>query len=443
MKNYRVIGFPIGHSMSPFIHKELFNLKGFSADYTKQEISPENLVAEFDATLKKLDGFNVTIPHKVEIIKCLDRLDASAEEYGAVNVVANQNGRYIGYNTDAYGFLEGLRISGISLKGDVLVYGYGGAARTIITEALKAGCRVTIGTTKQFFEGAVPIAAEFGKKFGKEIKVLTDEEITERYNLLVNATPLGMYPKIDTMPLNDDKIDLMDAVYDIVYNPEETMLLRVAKEKGKRCGGGLSMLVAQAAKAHEYFYGEVFSEAEVLEIIKKTAAEQERIFKKDNLVICGFMGCGKTTVGTALSERLGMELIDTDCEIEKRENRTIAEIFASDGEPYFRSKETELIKELMTKENCVISLGGGLAANRVNHPYLKLLGKVILLDCGIDETLKRIEDDPARPLTKNGREDIIARYNLRKPIYEEVADHIVNSNIDLEKTLNIIINLAI
>ena len=443
VKNYRVIGFPIGHSMSPFIHKELFNLKGFSADYDKMEISPENLVAEFDATLKKLDGFNVTIPHKVEIIKYLDRLDASAEEYGAVNVVANQNGRYIGYNTDAYGFLAGLRISGIALQGEVLVYGYGGAARTIITEALKAGCNVTIGTTRQFFEGAVPVAAEFGKKFGKEIKILTDEEITGHYNLLVNATPLGMYPKIDAMSLDDAKIDLMDAVYDIVYNPEETMLLRRAKEKGKKCGGGLSMLVAQAAKAHEYFYGGSFSEAEVLEIIKKTAAEQERIFKKNNLVLCGFMGSGKTTVGTALSERLGMELIDTDAEIEKRENRTIAEIFDREGEAYFRRKETELIKELMTKENCVISLGGGLAANKENHPYLRLLGKVILLDCGIEETLKRIENDPSRPLTAKGKDDIIARYNMRAPIYEEVADHIVDSGIGCEKTLNIIINLAI
>ena len=443
MKNYRVIGYPIGHSMSPFIHKELFSIKGFSADYDKLEVAPENLSEDFDTVLKKLDGFNVTIPHKVNIIRHLDRLDASAAEYGAVNTVANLGGEFVGYNTDACGFLAGLRICGIDLKGEVLVYGYGGAARTIITEALKAGCEVTIGTTKQFYEGALPIAAEFSEKFGKKIKILTDEDITEHYDLLVNATPLGMYPKIDAMPLTEDKINLFDAVYDIVYNPEETRLLRVAKEKGKKCGGGLSMLVAQAAKAHEYFYGAEFSEDEVLEIIEKTAAEQERIFKKNNLVLCGFMGSGKTTVGTALSERLGMELIDTDSEIEKRENRTISEIFASDGEPYFRKKETELIKELMGRENCIISLGGGLAANRENHPYLRLLGKVILLDCGIEETLKRIENDPSRPLTAKGREDIITRYNLRAPIYEAVADLVVDSSIHPEKTLNIIINLAI
>ena len=277
-KKYGVIGYPIGHTMSPFIHTELFKLRKFSGEYGKLQISPEDLGNEFENTLKKLDGFNVTIPHKVAIIKHLDRLDASAAEYGAVNVVANKSGEYVGYNTDAYGFLAGLRLSKIELKGNVLVYGYGGAARTIITEAFKAGCNVTIGTTKQFSEGAKPIADELGKKFGKEIKILTDEEIVTPYNLLVNATPLGMYPKIDDMPLGEEKLSLFDAVYDIVYNPEETKLLASCKKTGKKCGGGLSMLVAQAAKAHEYFYGTEFSENEVLTVIEKTAKEQEAIF---------------------------------------------------------------------------------------------------------------------------------------------------------------------
>lgn len=163
----------------------------------------------------------------------------------------------------------------------------------------------------------------------------------------------------------------------------------------------------------------------------------------NNIILCGFMGSGKTTVGTVLAERLGMELLDTDSEIVKRENRAISEIFETDGEAYFRGLETELIKELANKDNLIISLGGGLAAQRQNHPYLMKLGKVVLLDCGIEETLKRIENDPARPLTKNGREDIVARYNARKPIYEEVADIIVDSSLPLDKTLDIIINIAI
>lgn len=281
VKKYNVIGFPIGHTMSPFIHKELFAIKGYSAEYGKLEIAPEKLGEEFSHTLKNLAGFNVTIPHKVEIIKYLNRLDASAKEYGAVNVVANKNGEYIGYNTDAYGFLAGLRLAKIELRGKVLVYGFGGAARTIIAEAIKAGCSVTVGTTKAFLDSALATVKELSALFGSEINVLCDEEIVDRYNLLVNATPLGMYPKVDAMPLTEDKIDLFDAVYDIVYNPQETKLLKVATRKGKPCGGGLSMLVAQAAKAHEYFYGASFTEAEVLEVVEKTAKEQEAIFKNE------------------------------------------------------------------------------------------------------------------------------------------------------------------
>ncbi len=161
----------------------------------------------------------------------------------------------------------------------------------------------------------------------------------------------------------------------------------------------------------------------------------------NNLILCGFMGSGKTAVGKELAAHFGMELIDTDCLIEKNENRTIADIFANSGEPYFRSLETALIKELAAKENLVISLGGGLAANKENHPYLKNLGKVILLDCGIEETLKRIEGDKTRPLTANGREDIINRYNFRKPIYEEIADIMVDSSGEVERTLELIISL--
>ncbi|MBQ5911004.1 MAG: shikimate kinase [Clostridia bacterium] len=154
----------------------------------------------------------------------------------------------------------------------------------------------------------------------------------------------------------------------------------------------------------------------------------------NNLIICGFMGAGKTTLGIKLAEHFGMQFIDTDCEIVKRENRTIADIFATDGEPYFRKLETELIKELGRQKNLVISLGGGLAANKDNHKYLKAAGKVILLDCGIDVTLERITGDSTRPLTAGGREDIVARYNMRKPIYEEVADIIVDSSADEKRT---------
>ncbi|MBQ5911005.1 MAG: shikimate dehydrogenase [Clostridia bacterium] len=280
-QKFGVIGFPIGHTMSPFIHTQLFASRGFSAEYGKKEIAPEKLGEEFENTLKNYDGFNVTIPHKVAIINYLNELDESAKEYGAVNVVVNKNGKYIGYNTDAYGFLKGLELSGISLSGRVMVYGFGGAARTIITEAVKAGCEVTIGTIPKLLTGAEEIAKELGNKLSTEIKVITNEQITENYNLLVNATPVGMFPKVDAMPIEPEKLALFDAVYDIVYNPEQTLLLKTAKQMGKQCGGGLSMLVAQAAKAHTIFYGAEFSGEEIINVIEKTAKEQEAIFKNE------------------------------------------------------------------------------------------------------------------------------------------------------------------
>ena len=161
----------------------------------------------------------------------------------------------------------------------------------------------------------------------------------------------------------------------------------------------------------------------------------------NSIVLCGFMGCGKTTVGKALSKQLNMPFIDTDEEIVKREGRSIAEIFSADGEEHFRSLETELIAELSKTENIIISLGGGLAANSKNHPFLKKCGKVILLDCGIEETLKRISGDKSRPLTSGGKEDIINRYNARKPIYEAVADVTIDSSKDIDATVKQILEM--
>ncbi len=155
----------------------------------------------------------------------------------------------------------------------------------------------------------------------------------------------------------------------------------------------------------------------------------------ENIILCGFMGCGKTTLAKGLASELNMPLIDTDEEIVKRQGRTIAEIFETEGEPFFRTLETALIEELSATEGKIISVGGGLAVNRANHPYLKRAGKVILLDCGIEETLARILGDKARPLTAEGRESLIARYNERKPIYEEVADIIIDSSGGKERTL--------
>ncbi len=279
-KKFGVIGHPIGHTMSPFIQQKLFEIRGISADYSKFKIEPQKLSQAFSTELKNLDGFNITIPHKIAIMDFCDILDPSAAEYGAVNTVCRKDGKYYGYNTDAYGFLKGLSFSGISLAGRVLVYGCGGAARTIISECLKAGCEVTVGTTADRLKKTVKAVSEIEEKQGKNIKVIRGEEITEKYDLLVNTTPVGMYPKAGASPLTKEQINLFSSVYDIVYNPAQTELLRIAGELGKTCGGGLSMLVCQAQKSQYYWLGVEFTDEETERVIKSTEKELERVFGK-------------------------------------------------------------------------------------------------------------------------------------------------------------------
>lgn len=276
-KRYCVIGYPIGHSMSPFIHKELFAVSGYNADYERVELPPEQLAEKLDS-LKSFNGFNVTLPYKTEIIRVLDGVEDLAKEYDAVNTVNVQNGKMFGDNTDAYGFLKGLKFCGIPLEGKVLVYGFGGAAKTIIAESVKAGCEVTVCTTKERKERAENTSRELSLKFGKNIEVITDEEIESSYDLFVNASPVGMCPNVYASPLKAEKTELFKYVYDLVYNPEETELIKNARSKNIICGSGLSMLVFQAAKAQEIWYDAKFTDEQISKIITLTAEKQKEVF---------------------------------------------------------------------------------------------------------------------------------------------------------------------
>lgn len=275
-KNFGVIGYPIGHTMSPFIQKELFSLRGFDAAYGKFEIAPERLEAEFSGKLKELDGFNVTIPHKVAIIPFLDELDTSAAGYGAVNTVKCQDGRFIGYNTDAYGFKKGLEFSGIEFAGRIAVYGYGGAARTIITEGIKAGCEVAVITSADRKEKALSAI----KQINEKVVVFATEEFDKNFDLFVNASPVGMYPNSSASPIDEQQIEMFNCIYDIVYNPFETELVKMAKNRGKVWGNGLSMLVCQAQLAQTYWCGAEFSTDETRLVIHKAEQELQEVFGK-------------------------------------------------------------------------------------------------------------------------------------------------------------------
>ncbi|MBQ9530595.1 MAG: shikimate dehydrogenase [Eubacterium sp.] len=267
-KKYGLIGFPLGHSLSPVIHKELFALTGEKGDYELIEIEPEKLKNSFE-NLKKLDGFNVTIPHKTNIIPFLDALSTKAELFGSVNTVEFNNGKAIGHNTDCIGFLKALETAGIELKGRVLICGCGGVSRMFAFESALAGAEITFAIRKSSLEKCKLLCEELREKLKAESKIVFLDNAGENYDLIINGTPSGMYPNVENCPLKRKTVESSKAVFDSIYNPYETVLLKYARQANIKYQNGLSMLVWQAAKAQEIWKGFQFEEEKVEEVIKK------------------------------------------------------------------------------------------------------------------------------------------------------------------------------
>lgn len=272
MKNFGLIGFPLGHSMSPVIHKELFKINGIDADYTLKEVDPKNLSQDIEQ-LKELKGFNVTIPHKTAVIDSLDKLSDRAELFGAVNTVSNDNGVLTGYNTDCFGFLRALEMADIELKGRVLLCGSGGVSRMFAFESVLAGADLTIAVREADVDAGNQIKNEIADKLGKAVSVITLDEVDGEYDVLINGTPVGMHPNVDFCVLPEEKVQKCAAVFDAVYNPMETKLIKYAKQCGAKYSNGLSMLVWQAAVAQEIWFGVKFTMQQVKSVIDVTERE--------------------------------------------------------------------------------------------------------------------------------------------------------------------------
>ena len=276
MDKYGLIGHPLGHSMSPLIHKKLFALSGMeNYSYELIDIAPEKL-AESESRLRELKGFNITIPYKTEIIPMTDKLGGSAERYSSVNCISNDNGVMTGYNTDCDGFLRSAEL--LPLGGKVLLVGCGGVGRMIAIEAALHGAELTIAVLPDSVKNAQLVMAEILAKCGNaSVKICLVNEIEGGFDLLVNATPVGMYPKVDTCPVSDEVIENSLSVFDVIYNPIETLLMRKARALGRTAVGGAAMLVYQAVKAHELWYGGEFDMEDISAIIKDVEAEVEKM----------------------------------------------------------------------------------------------------------------------------------------------------------------------
>lgn len=277
---FAVIGHPIGHTMSPFIHARLFELCGKPAKYGAFDIEKNELTEKLP-DLKKLDGFNITIPHKQAIIPLLDKIEEKAIFFGSVNTVHTVNGISSGYTTDPDGFLKALKAGGAKLAGRNVIVGAGGVARVMAFEAAMAGGEVTLAVR----EHSVPKAKQLVQDIREKIKYASInfcliDELTENIDLLINATPVGMYPNIDASPVNISIIKNCAAVFDAVYNPNDTALIKLARSNGALTVGGMDMLVWQAVAAHEIWDEAQYDIADIRQLSRDAIAEMEKTFGK-------------------------------------------------------------------------------------------------------------------------------------------------------------------
>lgn len=279
MLSYTLIGNPLGHSMSPMIHDRLFALKGRDAQYSLTAIPTEEL-AEKQEFLRTLSGYNITIPHKMNIIPHLDELDETAKRYNSVNCVANRDGKAIGYNTDCEGFLRS--VQNMPLDGRVLLIGCGGVGRMMATEAALHGASELV---IMVLPADMPLAQALCDEIAPmapatKVTIVQSgiEEASGDFDLLMNACPVGMFPKTNACPVSDELVGRCGHVFDVIYNPTETLLMKKAREMGKPAVGGAAMLVWQAVRAHEIWDGDTYTNEQVQEIIRELEETVNRDF---------------------------------------------------------------------------------------------------------------------------------------------------------------------
>ena len=427
-KKYAVIGFPIAHTMSPFIHKKLFGLSGVQGCYHSMEIPPDRLRGCLPK-LRSLDGFNITVPHKRSIIPLLDSVDEKASMFDSVNTVKNEGGRLTGYTTDGDGFRRALEAEGTSAAGRIFLLGAGGAARAIAFEAALQGGSLTVAAREHSREAARSLCADVREKVpGAKIESCLFGELSGPCDLLVNATPVGMYPKTGECPVDAGVVRNAGFVFDAVYNPNETVLVRLAKKCGVRACGGMEMLVWQAAAAQKIWTGASFGTEEITAIGREASLRMRRQF--GNVVLCGFMGSGKTTVGRIVARSLRREFIDLDEWIEEREGAAVPELFAKYGEKGFREAERKAAEEISLRSGLVVAAGGGTLLDRENADLFRSIGFIVFLDTDLSVLEKRLEKDRTRPLLQTGdrRETIRRLYFERIEKYRAAADESVKAD---------------
>lgn len=398
-----LLGRKLGHSYSPQIHAMLGDYQ-----YALYEKEPQEIKDFLPNT--PFVGLNVTIPYKKDVLPYCTELSDQAKKLGAVNtIIRRSDGSLLGHNTDYFGFLSMLNRTGISVDGKkVLVLGSGGASATAVTVLKELGAHVVV-------------ISRSGKDNYNNIKKHADASV------IVNATPVGMYPNVGAAPVSLDVFPTLEGVLDMIYNPARTELLQQAESRGIITENGLWMLVAQAKESAQWFTGKTIRDDIIPVIHRKLRLQME------NIILVGMPGSGKSTVGTLLAEKLGKEFVDADAEIEIAAGCSIPTIFANSGEEYFREIETEVLAKLGKRSGLVIATGGGCVTQQRNYPLLHQNGMLIWLRREISAL-----PTEGRPLSDPQKME--SMYTFRKPLYAAFSDIAVDNNTSVENTVDQILS---
>ena len=398
-KKFCLIGEKLGHSYSPLIHAE------FGYNYTLVDLKRDEL--ENFCKAREYDGFNVTIPYKVDIMQYLDSIDETALKVGCVNTVVNRGGKLIGYNTDIFGITYLGYNAGIRLNGKkVLILGDGGTAKTARALCNNEGAREIV-TIDQGAENNY-------------------ENISRHYadtQVIINTTPVGMYPDNGGWLVGIAPFKSLEGVIDVIYNPLSTNLLFQAAEKEIKTASGLRMLVAQAKGARDLFLGNKVCDSVIEKIYNMLCKDIT------NIVLIGMPSCGKSTVGKALAEKLGRQFVDTDAEVVKETGMSIPQIFEEHGEAYFRKHEQAVIEKYGKEKGLVISCGGGAVVNPLAYPALKQNGVIVHIERDMDKA-----ETEGRPLLQDPAA-LQKLHTQRMPIYRKFADITIDNNGDINDTV--------
>ena len=438
-----LIGNPVRHTLSPLIHNSIAAMKGINLVYVPFEVPKGGVKnAVRGANALGIKGLNVTVPYKSDVIDHLVEVDPLAEGIGAVNTLVRTEGGFKGYNTDMSGLYHAMQDEGIVLDGEcVVILGAGGVARPVAYLCASKGAE-KVYVLNRTYEKAEAVAKEVNSalddSLGEKIIPMPLEKYKELLEkekrfFAVQCTSVGLFPDVNSAPIEDAEFyKHVYAAIDVVYKPLETKFMKMVKDAGGKVFSGLKMRLYQGIDAFELWFEEegVKISKEEADIIYKSLMME--VLGATNIILEGFMGSGKSTVSEILSDKLDLELIDTDEAIEEAEGRKISDIFAQDGEEAFRDMETGLV-EMMVSDHMretVISLGGGLPVREKNRELLKKVGKVVYLRTAPETVYDRLKGDDTRPLLKS--EDPLARIkelqDKRGKIYEEAADIIVDTD---------------